>query len=593
METNVTNLLSKAIGIEEIIWIDDNFSQTSINEKEKDINIDNIVAQVESILDTNAQDIDLEAILGLNLKQYNNNKGPILKNIKDKLHSNDTNLYLILKQLESKFSEEELTVSAIQNIVNTLNSFFKVVKISLSDWKKKKYELMSKNQNKLFLIDKEFDNEGGTKNDGIMIIEEILRKSIEETQQKDAINSDFPICILFTHKCQDNEEELEKIRKDTYSDLKDSIPDLPSYCVQVLSKSKFADPKKGRTNLIPTLKTLLVRRTLTKMAYSLKNNLNKNINDITDLLINSNIHELEDVIFGSTNKEGVSELELLDRIYHLHQRKVLSELISTTPNIIEDIIKLRNIRESLKNNISTTSSESKSYAEFIAMRRQEVWTNEDIINKIHMPISNGDIFKIGAKEYILIAQPCEIAIRRNGKRKTDIAILAPISRQDNNNIIDKLADKLRSGICYAFSEHAKDNSQWYVEFNFSFYVNINVLDLCTFNEQGEATFSSQSSKPRILDIGGQGKRFEVLLRNLSNTAPQPIPTELKIEVPTIIGKPNKDENFILTFSEEENKWNSNIKRVRRLEDPFAEYVLNKYFLYRSRKAFEHDFTATD
>lgn len=578
METKVANLLSQAIGIEKIIWIDDNFSQDSTDETEKSNTIDMIVYRVEAILDSGNTQI-LGAIDGLGIRYPDSrHKSVILSDLRKHLSSTDTNLSMILNQLDAE-PTEELTQNAIQHIENTLKHSFDLEQISLFDWKNRKDELINQTQNKLFLIDKEFTNEGGTDDDGINIIQEILSKN--------ATNPDTAICILFTHTCRNTEQE-ENTRKDIYSKLQELNADLPSYCFQVLSKSRIADLEDSGANLINALKALLVRRTFAKMAYGLKNNLNKNINDVTDLLINSNIHELEDVIFGSTNKEGVSELELLDRIYHLNQRKVLSELISTTPDIIEDIIKLRNIRGSLPDNLNTTTTSS--YSEFIAMRQKEVWTPQDIINKIHMPISNGDIFKINKKEYILIAQPCEISIRRDGKRKTDIAILAPISNKNSDQIIAK-ADNLKSGICYAFSEHAKDNSQWYVEFNLSFYININVLDLCTFNEQGRAFFSNQSPKPRILDIGGQGNRFDAFLR-LSNESPQLIPTELKVEAKDIMVNRPINRHFILNHIPEKNEWISGIERIRRLEDPFAEYVLNKYFLYRSRKAFEHDFTAT-
>lgn len=576
METNVANFLFKEIGIDKVIWIDDNFSQNSTDETEKSKTIDLIVNQIQAILDTGNTQV-LETIDGLDIRLPDNKPNDvILSDLREHLYSTDINLSMILNQLDTNHARE-LTQKDIQNIENTLKRSFELEEMSLFEWQTQKNELLNQTDNKLFLIDKEFKHEGGTEDDGINIIKEILLKN--------STNTNPPICILFTHTCRDTEQE-ENTRKGIYSKLQESITGLPSYCFQVLSKSRIAELESSGKNLINALKALLVRRTFTKMAYGLKNNLNKNISNVTDLLINSNIHELEEVIFGSTNKEGVSELELLDRIYHLNQRKVLSELISTTPDIIEDIIKLRYIRGKLPSNPDTTSS----YSEFIAMRQKEVWTPQDIINKIHMPISNGDIFKINKKEYILIAQPCEISIRRNGKRKTDIAILAPISNKNSDQIIAE-ADNLKSGICYAFSEHAKDNSQWYVEFNSSFYININVLDLCTFNEQGKVFFSNLSPKPRILDIGGQGKRFDALLR-LSKESPQLIPTELKVEPKDIMANRPINRDFIVNYIPEENKWVSEIERIRRLEDPFAEYVLNKYFLYRSRKAFEHDFTLT-
>ncbi len=69
------------------------------------------------------------------------------------------------------------------------------------------------------------------------------------------------------------------------------------------------------------------------------------------------------------------------------------------------------------------------------LRKKELYINSDIQNQLHYPVSNGDIFKIQDKEYILLVQPCNIALRSNGTRdrKYNLGLLVEleiIKRED-------------------------------------------------------------------------------------------------------------------------------------------------------------------
>ena len=48
--------------------------------------------------------------------------------------------------------------------------------------------------------------------------------------------------------------------------------------------------------------------------------------------------------------------------------------------------------------------------------KHQVFYDGDYINGILSQISNGDIFKINDKYYMLICQPCNLALRGNGSR---------------------------------------------------------------------------------------------------------------------------------------------------------------------------------
>lgn len=574
MENNCSEYkLSHDTGIKNIIWIDDNFSSLHSNDIERNSTTDRIIEQVQGILDVGDSAI-LDKIDELDSIDWTKPVSVILSEIRDTLSSTEVNLSAILNQLSD---DTELSTLQLNIIKTTLQRHFELQTISLKDWLDNKDELIKSKNDTLFLIDRQFTNEGGSENEGEVIIQEILTRSNGQV--------DAPTCILFTQTCRDVSEE-ESNRSIIFNKLKNNIKNIPSYRFQVLSKSRIADSQSSGVNLINALKVLLVRRTFTKMAYGLKSRIENNLNELTEKLINSNVYELEGIIFDSTSKEGISELELLGRIYQLSQRKVLSELIVSQPDIIKEIVLLRKIKSMDKAAVSANYS----YSEFIEMRSSEYWSQADSINAINSQVSNGDIFKINEKEFIFIGQPCEIFIRRDGTRKCNVGVLAPISKKSKSSMKSK-ASLLTSGICYSFQEHSKDDGQWLIEFNNSFHVNISALDYCSFNEDGDLKFSKISEKPSIIQIGGLGERFD-LYKKIANERCDDLP--VKICLDSAIKFSNSEVEGIgnelaLIQDDSYNSWGSNIKRVRRLENPYAEYVMNKFFLYKSRKAFEHDF----
>lgn len=50
------------------------------------------------------------------------------------------------------------------------------------------------------------------------------------------------------------------------------------------------------------------------------------------------------------------------------------------------------------------------------LRHKELYIKDNIQNSLHYPLSNGDIFNIQGKEYILLVQPCNISLRKMVKR---------------------------------------------------------------------------------------------------------------------------------------------------------------------------------
>ena len=114
------------------------------------------------------------------------------------------------------------------------------------------------------------------------------------------------------------------------------------------------------------------------------------------------------------------------------------------------------------------------------LRNSELYTSGTYINQTYSPVANGDIFKIESKNYILLFQPCSLAIRDNGKRSRQLAsayIIEIKNNKDNKESLNVNEVELENSDIPGFS---------YVNIASFKRVSLDVLDLVSFNNEGKA-----------------------------------------------------------------------------------------------------------
>lgn len=558
----------EAIGIKKIIWIDDDFAKSPTDKNQI---IKSILEQVEATIDSTGIIPKLE-VIALQLDE-NTPTAIILQELESRLLELELQkLVIILKNLdpeETEFSEEQIGLLAkfIQN------SEVELLKLSLSDWKQKQAELIkSVDQETLFLIDKDFDKEpGGAADTG----KDILKILLQEYEANVP-----PNFILFSHTCNGISDE-EALRKELYSEFKVDLgkKNIENFNFQVLSKSAAIDANAD-VRLFECIRAIFIRKLFSKMAHGLKVWIIKGLDDITENLISTNIYSLDEALFGSSLREGVSELELLHRIYSLKQKSVVSKILQSEQGLVEELTKLRLL------NANKSGGENKDIDSFLKIRKEEFWCWGEDINKTRSPIVCGDIFKYKEDEYILLSQPCDTMLRADGMRQTNIATLAPIKKKvtETKNQLNKKIDEYSGTDTYILRESDAEFSFWYITLNKTIHVNLDTLDLCCFNEGGEVKLELQQEEPSPLLLTGQVKKYQQMYELINNQSLFPS------KICADNGINSSEEKIDDLFYVENYGWKSRLSRVRRLEANYSEHVLNKYFAYKSRKAFEHDFT---
>lgn len=324
------------------------------------------------------------------------------------------------------------------------------------------------------------------------------------------------------------------------------------------------------------------------MAYGLRNEIIKSIDEVTERLIGTNVYGLDRAIFGSSLNEGISELDLLHRIYSLSQKTAVSSFISQNDSVINELTKLRQLSiQAQSDPENSLADEQIDLTEFQKIRSEEFWFSGDDINKVFSPIVCGDVFKLKKREFILLSQPCDTILRQNGKRKTNSAVLIPIKKyvfEDESDFISKYNEYSSQVQSFVFREDSIEQSFWLLMLNLAIPVSLDVLALCTFNSQGKIEFTKKQEISPLLHLDGQINRFN-RLEELSQSG-EGFPTEICLDT----GIYRKEHGIKNLEYSENHGWKSKLLRVRRLDAQYSEHALNKYFAYKSRKAFDHDFT---
>ena len=157
------------------------------------------------------------------------------------------------------------------------------------------------------------------------------------------------------------------------------------------------------------------------------------------------IYNLDQSIFENSLNEGASELDVVNRILFLKQRIATKEHFTHNHPIHKKLKRLRDIRE-LQEIMSPSEVDAVSKSMLHEWRISEVFEPEGLVNQIHSPIKCGDLFVNTKTEtkFILLAQPCDISVRADGKRYTEEAIFVRMidkpRRETSQNAILKLRE---------------------------------------------------------------------------------------------------------------------------------------------------------
>ena len=330
--------------------------------------------------------------------------------------------------------------------------------------------------------------------------------------------------------------------------------------------------------------------------------------------------EFKQLVINSSLVEGCREIDSLLRLIHIVFDKQIRESFAQSPdkldtiyNSIERIVRIDSVARKETQHIFEKNIVNSFF-------QDESYIHGTIINGLLSPLQNGDLFCVNEKEYyVLLCQPCNIAIRSKGRRANDydIGFLVPLFDREDDDIIDSQLRRVRAseeGIAEEtisivkkelrrfFSNYQSsyspiscsiDGKRMFAAINKYSTISLSLLDYATFSEDGKViinkTLSSrlhrnqkQLAKNHLSKFEKMGD-YESLLEGLDQDCAITLKPKIKSLILSLLlklGHKPKYDNSEFVFP---------IQRIGHLREPYSSDLLIQLSHYISRTGFPGDF----
>lgn len=489
--------------------------------------------------------------------------------------------------------------------------------LSPTEWDTEKHKISSTiktGERALILFDEELKFAGGrfTSEKGQDLIVEVKKMDV----------SDKVICTLLTHKISSAKEEL-KFRDEVISER--ASQDLGVNDFFPLAKQRLDDAEVFADGIKKTLVNNYFETVKKHTVEIIENAYTEAIKKIKGF----DTYDFDATILKSSVKDGVWEPETIIRIADIVFENEVKKRMSETDYALKVNPQLK-ASQKFTGIDFTVPENMQPYSDKLFLRHQEIYDPGSSINPLRKPLENGDIFTIGDSQYILVAQACDMAVRKKdgkiGLRTAKTATLLKIKVITT----DELKKKEKEPGHYFRDKYplsyfkAGSTDIGIVDFTDYLIVDIDYLDLCVFNKEGECKINLNrlDSKEYLSHIWEN--RYDLLIekiksynakiigvrkylrpgflaRNVRRLAPlairnKPFMSRGNIN-PALIEKEFYPK-FVLASSnpidslvkiEADSTFTFSTKRVAKYKDYGATYLLERYTRHLSRIAEPHDF----
>lgn len=297
------------------------------------------------------------------------------------------------------------------------------------------------------------------------------------------------------------------------------------------------------------------------------------------------------MVIASSKVEGCWEFESLSRIIMVYLNKGLKQ------GIKKQFAEFQQNTNSIRALDGPNSSEIIN-DEILNLIRGGEWFDEiDYVNQVYSPISNGDIFQIGNKYYILLGQPCNLSIRPEGKRGYDLdqAFLLPLTTKDKAEEKLYLSEGTKGDFQYPFK-----NDYSHILFSDRKRISLSLLDLVSYNANGLAEIDINVNCDHL--DGREIMQYNMLLRynkilekiakykNACDTIDNKIEKRQKTAILRFFCKSYEmgDETVVKKPTISGTMIKFDVKRVGRYNSYGAHVLLQQFMSYLSRPEFPGD-----
>lgn len=469
---------------------------------------------------------------------------------------------------------ESVTLAVDLRATSKLPEIFgdKLERLTLSAWEKQADQFVSDAMPvTLFLVDLSFTGEERGKEEGIRVIASLLRMQPQSRIYCGLLSGLF---------------HTSSVHADSKQIAKDHDLD-PQRFVLIPKDSLDIDPRAflALVKLVVMNQPAGVLRDAVSKAFA--DCLKQSHNELAAL----DVFEFERIVCLTSSKEGVWEPDTLLRVLSLFHKKFVRGSLHGDPDVYKTADYLRALSDI---RVGKWGGPTKME---ITLRRLE-WFDDTDINDQHLPIELGDVFRIQSrpnKLYVLIAQPCDLMVRQNGKRHHTVENGLLLEATPINDTANEGDNDLEHDAGFAFKlDFFEPERDWQVNLRKSHYVCLDVLDLCVFQKDGSSCLADGQEMPPLMSEAWRA-RFPRIAKQMNKICKRYAElmkmTGMKAFVATRIVIGTSVGNVVqCKIDPKSSSIVFDITRVGRLKQPRSGALLTRYANALARDAFEHDLT---
>jgi hypothetical protein len=333
------------------------------------------------------------------------------------------------------------------------------------------------------------------------------------------------------------------------------------------------------------LKVALMTRPSSELRKSVGDSITNQVGHALDELGLMSPAEFERIVFGLSLEEGMWEVDMLMRLFDAFLRSGVRTAIHGMDSVRDATNVLRRLSE-----IETEDSSGTEHARRIY--RSEIYEEAEFLNQIHAPIELGDIFSTkNGKLFVLVAQPCDLMVRSNGKRAPEIdsVTLLRVVDEDPNGDSQSSEQVSLSRARPTFELPAffpeSGGSAW-AQLDRAVLVPIETVDCCVFDPSGRSVVPTVETLPEWMNLSWK-KRHAILAQELGILTQAVVDATTKdakrVRVKELFGKRRLEG---VSFTIDGDVVQFDLQRTARLRSQYSRALLTRFAVHFSRDAFE-------
>jgi hypothetical protein len=471
----------------------------------------------------------------------------------------------ILQQVRTTVGDDQELDSMVGGTLAQLFSNYEFHPLTLKQWQAQKADLLdvTKMPNTVVLFDESFTKEGGSATAGLGLIQDAYVLCPDHKLVCGLLSQNYTIDREF--------EAWQQLAQDNH---------LEEHRFVLIAKEHL---QKNLTGFATQIKLTVLNQQCKDLKDEAVEVLKKAHEEAAKELCAMNIYDFEHIVFRSSYREGIWEPDTLFRVFGLFHRGATRDFAKQSKTLATQAAAIRKVSSLPIPGVTTLPHTTWK------IQRLELYEEADHLNNHYLPTDLGDIYQKtnGNKQFILLAQPCDLMVRNDKKpgRRPSMyeATIAEILDEPTD-------DPTASAELKYFSPET--GSSVYVNFGRTHTIKLCVLDLCAFRTDGKAAIFIKDAVSSGV-IPSWQRYYSVLqkdaLKLLKDYEALKRTNKKEVALIALLTKANHKGAITADIDQQQGKIEYHIKRVRRLLQPRAGELLNKYAAYKSRDAFEHDF----